>query len=139
MGKDNNIKVMGFGTFDAFHPGHLFYLKELKKMGDELIVVIARDQNVKRIKGSEPHFDENTRRRAVIETGVADKVVLGHEEDFYEVIRSHQPHVLGFGYDQRVNVEKLMDSFPAIEIRRTPPHFPEKYKSSIIKKNLIRK
>ncbi|MCD4694128.1 adenylyltransferase/cytidyltransferase family protein, partial [bacterium] len=53
------IKVMCFGTFDNLHLGHLFYLKEAKKFGDYLVVVIARDNNVKKIKGRCPREDEN--------------------------------------------------------------------------------
>ena len=54
-------KVMVFGTFDIFHPGHEHMLKEAKEYGDELIVVVARDANVKKVKGRLPMHDENQR------------------------------------------------------------------------------
>ena len=128
---------MGFGTFDAVHPGHLFYLRELKKLGDDLTIVIARDSNVTRIKGKAPYCDECRRMQAVADTGIADSVVLGDERDFMKVIDTFKPHVLGFGYDQRVDIEKLKSKYPHIEMVRLEAHEPEKYKSSLIKENLL--
>lgn len=43
-------KVMTFGTFDVFHPGHLYYLREAKKLGNYLVTVVARDETVLNIK-----------------------------------------------------------------------------------------
>lgn len=124
---------MGFGTFDAVHPGHLFFLRELRKLGDELFVVIARDKNVERIKGQAPLFNEKERLRAVAATGLTDRVMLGHETDFMKVLHAHQPQVLGFGYDQRVDIEALKVRFPQIEMVRIESYEPHKYKSSLIK------
>lgn len=50
LAKNRRKKVMAFGTFDLFHPGHQYYLSEASKSGDELIVVIARDLRVEHIK-----------------------------------------------------------------------------------------
>ncbi len=124
---------MGFGTFDAFHPGHLFYLKELKKLADRLIVVIALDSNVKKIKGKAPLFAQQARMEAVKKSGVADLVRLGNKSDFFEVIREHKPDILGFGYDQRVNEKDILAVFPDIKIVRIGAYDSHKYKSSIIK------
>lgn len=128
---------MGFGTFDAVHPGHRFYLQQLKALGDELFIVIARDDNVTRIKGNAPHFNEEERKRAVEDFGIADQVLLGDAKDFFKVLRDHKPDVLGFGYDQRVKIEEIQTAFPEIEIVRLQAHKPELYKSSIIKAKLL--
>ncbi len=40
-------RVVATGTFDLLHPGHIYYLEESKKLGDELWVIVARDMNVK--------------------------------------------------------------------------------------------
>jgi len=37
------VRVMATGVFDLLHPGHLYFLTEARKHGDELIVVVARD------------------------------------------------------------------------------------------------
>lgn len=130
-------RVMGFGTFDAVHPGHLFYLNELKKLGDELTIVIARDKSVTRIKGQKPHFSEDERKAAIEKTGLADKVILGHDENFMKVLHDHEPGVLGFGYDQRVDISGLKSKFPHIEMIRLEAHEPHRYKSSLIKSALF--
>ncbi len=128
---------MGFGTFDAVHPGHLFYLNELKKLGDELLIVIARDANVEQIKGKRPHFSEEERKQAIIDTSLPNRVILGHEDDFFKVLRDHKPHILGFGYDQRVDLDELKTQFPHIKMVRLESHEPHRYKSSLIKAELF--
>lgn len=42
--------VMCFGTFDIFHPGHVFYLSEAQKFAHEMTIVIARDKKVLAVK-----------------------------------------------------------------------------------------
>ena len=132
--KSKIIKVMGFGTFDGIHPGHRFFLGQLKKLGDKVYLVVARDRNVKRIKGKKPHFNEKERLKAIKETGVADRVLMGHTKDFYHWINKFQPHVIGLGYDQKANVEDLKKTFPDIEIIKLEALEPKKYKSSILNK-----
>ncbi|MCJ2563189.1 MAG: adenylyltransferase/cytidyltransferase family protein, partial [Candidatus Thermoplasmatota archaeon] len=44
------VRVMASGVFDLLHTGHLHYLEEAKKLGDELIVVVARDSTVRKEK-----------------------------------------------------------------------------------------
>ena len=46
--------VMCFGTFDTLHPGHLYFLRECRRYGDNLVVVIARDATVAKVKGKKP-------------------------------------------------------------------------------------
>jgi len=47
MNKIKKKKVMVFGTFDIFHPGHRSFLNQAKKYGNYLIVVVARDKQSK--------------------------------------------------------------------------------------------
>jgi FAD synthetase len=42
--------VMCFGTFDVFHPGHIYYITEAEKLADTLTIVIARDTRVEKLK-----------------------------------------------------------------------------------------
>ena len=44
------VKVMATGTFDILHLGHIYYLKESKRLGDTLTVVVATDATVRRLK-----------------------------------------------------------------------------------------
>mgnify|MGYP006297563163 FL=1 len=44
------VKVMATGTFDILHLGHIYFLKEAKKLGDTLAVVVATDSTVRKLK-----------------------------------------------------------------------------------------
>lgn len=93
------VKVMASGTFDLLHLGHIYYLKEAKKLGDELIVVVATDKTVRKLK-HEPINPEDIRVKLVSELKVVDKAVLGHEDDMYEVVLDIKPDIIAIGYDQ---------------------------------------
>lgn len=123
--------IMAFGTFDCFHPGHLFYLEQARRQGDKLIVVVARDVNVARIKGSRPKQNENIRLARIKELDVVDKALLGNEKDKLRVVEENQPNVIALGYDQQVDVKALEKRFKG-EIVWLKAHKPEKYKSSKI-------
>ncbi|MBU0625913.1 adenylyltransferase/cytidyltransferase family protein [Patescibacteria group bacterium] len=43
-------KVMLFGTFDILHPGHEYVFSQAKNYGDCVMVVLARDVTVKKVK-----------------------------------------------------------------------------------------
>lgn len=138
----NKNRVLAFGTFDHFHPGHAFYLSEAKKLGDELIVVIARDSTVESIKGELPHHDEKERKRNVEESEIPDIVVLGDTKDKYKVIRKYKPSVIALGYDQyaftyrlqKILIEEKLNT----KIVRIKSFNPALYKSSLIKEKLRR-
>ena len=73
--------VMAFGSFDVLHPGHIYYLKESKRLGDKLVVVVAKDSTIKKIKGQEPKYTEKQRLEHVRDLPMVDKAVLGYEAD----------------------------------------------------------
>ncbi len=130
-------KVMVFGTFDSLHKGHEFFLKEAKKQGDYLVVVVARDRTVRGVKGKLPAQNEDERKSGVDRTGIADKVLLGSLDDKYEVIRDVRPDVICLGYDQKLFIDGLGMAIKSIgintEIRKMKAFMPEKYKTSVMK------
>ena len=132
--------VMAFGTFDYLHAGHENYLKQAKKLGDELIVIIARDQTVRSVKGQPPVNDENQRLKNLRLTGWADKVILGNLENKHQVILKHQPDVIALGYDQYAFTQTLqktiIENSLSTEIIRLMPYFPQVYKSSLLREKL---
>lgn len=125
--------VMAFGTFDYLHPGHIFYLEQARKLGDKLIVVVAKDINVTRIKGKAPRQNENIRLARIKELDIVDKTLLGNEKDRLRVVEENQPDVIALGYDQQVDIKALEKRFKG-EVIRLKPYKPEKYKSSKIVK-----
>jgi FAD synthetase len=127
------IKVMSFGTFDILHPGHLSYLKQARKFGDCLVVVIARDKNVLRLKKRLPSLNEKDRLAGVKKTGLADETVLGSLKNKLAVIEKYQPDVICLGYDQVIDEDKLKELFSG-KIIRMKSYKPDVYKSSKIRK-----
>lgn len=93
------VKVMATGTFDLLHMGHIYYLKEAKKLGDILVTVVARDSTVRKLK-HEPVTPENMRLSIVKELKVVDYALLGNEKDMYETVKIVKPDIIALGYDQ---------------------------------------
>jgi FAD synthetase len=98
--------VLASGVFDLIHYGHIHYLREAKKAGGpkaRLVVIIARDQTVERLKGTHPVLPEDQRRAVVESLKPVDEAILGLEDlSFSELIQRVQPDVIAVGYDQRV-------------------------------------
>ncbi|HID20241.1 MAG TPA: FAD synthase [Methanophagales archaeon] len=93
------VRVLATGTFEILHPGHLLYLEEAKKLGDELFVIVGRDVNVRKRKRM-PIIPEEQRLKMVSALKVVDKAILGSEEDMYEPLYRIKPDIIAIGYDQ---------------------------------------
>jgi FAD synthetase len=132
--------VMAFGTFDYFHAGHEDYLKQAKALGDELVVVIAKDDTVRKVKSKKPMYSERKRLRDVSNNVHVDKAILGNADDKYKVIRKIKPNVLALGYDQFVFTYGLKQLFIQekmnTKIVRLSAFSPQTFKSSLIQKSL---
>ncbi|MDP3975810.1 MAG: adenylyltransferase/cytidyltransferase family protein [bacterium] len=122
-------RVMIFGTFDVFHPGHRFFIERAQEQGSELIVVVARDKTVKSLKPVLKN-SEQVRLVAIRQAFPNVQVVLGDEEDPMRVVREYAPALVCLGYDQIGFSEQLQHAFPEIEVKRIEAFEPEKYKSS---------
>ena len=93
------VRVMATGVFDLLHPGHLFFLTEARKLGDELVVVVARDKTARRLK-HEPYVPEHIRREMVEALKPVDRAVLGSTTDIYETVVNERPQIIALGYNQ---------------------------------------
>ena len=93
------VRVMASGVFDLLHPGHLYYLKEAKKLGDELVVVVATDNTVRKRK-HEPITPQEMRLEMVEALKPVDRAVLGHEDDMFKTVEELKPDIIALGYDQ---------------------------------------
>lgn len=125
------MKVLVFGTFDLLHPGHRFLLSEASKRG-RLTVVVARDRNVRTIKGRYSVHDEEERASLVRRAVPAADVVLGDADDFLAPVRAVDPDLILLGYDQDFPPGVKRDDLRC-EVERLPSFHPEKYKTSILR------
>ena len=132
-------KVLSFGSFDLLHEGHKYFLKEAKKLGDNLKVVIAKDSTIKEFKGHQPKYNETQRVSHIKKLNIADEVRLGYEGNKWKIIEEIKPDIIALGYDQdsyTKGLEKGMkDRNIKVKIVRLDSHKPEIYKSSLLKKD----
>jgi FAD synthetase len=93
------VKVMATGTFDLLHMGHIYYLREAKKLGDTLVVIVATDKTVRKLK-HEPITPQETRVNLIKELKMVDEAYLGHEDDMYTIVEEIKPDIIALGFDQ---------------------------------------
>ncbi|HIE18207.1 TPA: FAD synthase [Candidatus Bathyarchaeota archaeon] len=103
--------VLASGAFDLLHYGHVYYLTNAKKAGGEnakLVVIIAKDKTVEKLKGNKPIIPEDQRRALVESLKVVDEAILGYENmDLLKVIEKVKPDVIVLGYDEEKIEKKL--------------------------------
>jgi len=129
---DMSKRVVCAGTFDYLHQGHIDFLTQAKALGDELVVIVARDETVKRIKGFLPTHNEDLRKSRVRDTGIPDKAVLGNlEKDIFHILEELKPDIIALGYDQRVSEKHVLERCPECKVVRLESYHPEKFKSSL--------
>lgn len=115
---------MATGVFDLLHPGHIHYLTEAKKLGDELIVVVARDSTAERFK-HRPIVPEGQRLEMVQALKPVDRAVLGHEGSIYEILPEIRPDLIALGFDQAHDEAKILEEcrkrgLPSTKVVRLP-------------------
>ncbi len=109
--------VLVGGTFDIIHVGHLATLSEARKLGNFLLVVVARDETVEKLKGHKPLNDELTRLSVVRQLKPVDAAILGSRRDMFAVVRRAKPEVIALGYDQRHSEEELRRKIDELGLR----------------------
>lgn len=152
-------KVFVAGTFDFLHIGHQYLLWTAANSANSLVVIVARDENVRKIKGKLPHFDEQERVDKIYHSLIGQnieginstkllvprevslnrteflpktEVKLGGKnlDDFFQTLRNEKPDAIFLGYDQKLRFPaKLLEEL-GIEIVRVPAFHPEFFKSS---------
>ncbi len=100
------VRVMATGVFDILHPGHVLFLQEAKKLGDELYVVVARDSTAAKLK-HRPIMSEEARRFMVEALKPVDRAVVGYEDDMYRIVEEIQPDIIVLGYDQKFDEKEI--------------------------------
>lgn len=96
------VRVMAVGVFDLLHAGHLHYVEQAKSLGDELIVVVAHDDTVRKQK-HEPVTNQELRRRMVEGLKPVDTAIVGNppSEPIFDILNIVKPDIIALGYDQK--------------------------------------
>lgn len=130
---------MVFGTFDIVHKGHEHLFKQARALALNpfLIVSLARDVNVAKIKGKKPKNSEQKRKKQLELVAAVDKVVLGGVRKYLPHILKEHPAIIALGYDQMAYVNTLKEDLKLAgqktKIVRLKPYKPHLYKTSLIK------
>lgn len=113
--KNKNKKIVfTVGCYDLIHKGHIFFLNECAKIGDILVVGLARDSTVQLLKGpGRPLNSELNRLHLVSSLQNVDYAILhpdmvagGRKDeylstkiDFKEILEKLKPDYFALGYD----------------------------------------
>ena len=125
-------RIVATGTFDILHPGHVYFLSESRKLGDELWVIVSREKNVKH--KPLPVVSEEQRLSMIQSLKCVDHAVLGDENDMFKPIREIAPDVITLGYNQYFDDNKLRSDLEKqgikAEVVRIPAYMGAKFTSS---------
>ncbi len=101
-------KVMAVGIFDLLHAGHLHYVEQAKSLGEELVVVIAHDETVRKQK-HEPVTGQDLRRRMVEGLKPVDQAIIGNPPGvpIFEILKQIDPDLIALGYDQKHSIDAI--------------------------------
>ncbi|MFH8093085.1 MAG: adenylyltransferase/cytidyltransferase family protein, partial [Candidatus Aenigmatarchaeota archaeon] len=130
-------KVLVGGCFNKIHKGHIFFLKEAKKLGDSLVVVLTHDKNNKK-----PYrVSAKERKRNLEKLRIADKVIIGAPKNFSKVVLKEKPSIIALGYDQKLphgveNIVKKMN-IRVVRIKKFGNYATRKIVNKNFKKKLI--
>jgi len=118
------VRVMASGVFDIIHTGHIFYLEQAKAMGDELVVVVATDNTVRRRK-HEPITPASMRLKIVGSLKPVDEAKMGKEGDIFAILCEIRPDIIALGYDQDFDESELRRQLAEkgfdIQVKRAAP------------------
>ena len=95
------VGVIG-GVFDLLHIGHINMLKRAKELVDVLIVIIATDDTVKKMKNREPLHKQEWRKDVISSLRYVDAAIIGEEKEFRIPLIKIDPDVIFLGYDQKI-------------------------------------
>ncbi|MFA6520384.1 MAG: adenylyltransferase/cytidyltransferase family protein [Candidatus Paceibacterota bacterium] len=136
--KTGDKKIMLFGTFDGLHPGHLNLFKQARNLvkNSFLVVSIARDKNVYKIKGKYPHHNEKARLGLVKKSKLVDGVVLSGVKNHIPHILKIRPDIIALGYDQKAYVLNLKKDLKKgglrVKVIRLKPYKEKIYKNHLL-------
>lgn len=110
--------VLAGGCFDLIHLGHIKFLKEAKKKGDLLIILLESDESVKRLKGkNRPINNQHERAEVLSAISYVDIIVklkkVASNQEYDKLITQIEPHVIAAteedsGINHKIRQAKLV-------------------------------
>ncbi len=136
-GRKKITVVLTGGVFDIIHRGHIYTLSKAKALGDVLVVVVARDRIVEKLRGKSAMNSERDRAELVNSIKYVDAALLGSEEDPLGAMYVVKPDIIAIGYDQKHDEReietKALERGLKVRVKRLDSPIPD-MKSTKIKK-----
>ncbi|MFH1106914.1 MAG: adenylyltransferase/cytidyltransferase family protein [Candidatus Micrarchaeota archaeon] len=130
-------KAMAFGAFDVLHLGHISFLEQAAALAETLVVVVATDKVIRKVKGRAPYFNQEERLKLVSSLRCVGKAILGDEGNTVLPIVWEKPDVIALGYDQPKKIGELRKEVAEVgltpRIVRLKPFGERRHKSSKVK------
>lgn len=128
---------MVFGTFDMVHAGHEDLFKQARELAGDpyLIVSVATDANVERIKGKKPRRSQEERRAALSTHKLVDEAMVADENGYLDHIIAAQPDIIALGYDQQGEYVDMLErdltnAWVGAKVVRLKAFEPDRFKTS---------
>lgn len=90
--------VLVGGCFDVFHFGHLMFLKQAKKAGENLVVALESDETVEKLKKRKPVHTQAKRAHILASLIFVDVVILlprfESDEEYDMLVQEIQPSII---------------------------------------------
>ena len=108
--KNKKIVLVG-GCFDIIHLGHIIFLEKAKNKGEELIVLLESDENIKKNKGSKRPIN-NQENRAILLTKLkmVDYVVnlpkIMNDDIYLQIVKDIKPTIIAVSQNDNNLVNK---------------------------------
>ncbi|WP_297486872.1 FAD synthase [Thermococcus sp.] len=140
---EKGIRVLVGGVFDILHVGHVHFLKQAKELGDELVVIVAHDETVRKLKRRDPVNTAEDRAELLRAIRYVDEVYIGSPGRIdLELVKRINPDVIAIGPDQNFNCERLKEELRKhgmnVEVIRIPyPYKSDRAKTSKIIERII--
>lgn len=96
---DGKSIVLTGGCFDILHVGHIKFLKEAKKLGHFLFVLLESDEKVKKLKGqNRPYFPQEERAEVLSSISFVDYIILlpffENDDSYNQLISKIKPSIV---------------------------------------------
>ncbi len=132
------VRVLVGGVFDLLHVGHIHFLKQARELGDELVVIVANDETVRKNKRREPINSAEDRAEVLRALKYVDEVYIGAPGGIdFKLVKKIDPDVVAVGPDQAFNCERLKEDLKEHGIEAEVIRIPYLYKEDRAKTSKI--
>ena len=120
------MKVIVFGVFDLFHPGHEYFLKQALEYAlgytHSIHVVLTTTEIVQKLKNKTPRDSYSARKSNLVNWGISESNIYESDSELgtYTVFQHINPDVVCFGYDQQGLQRDLTTRIQARTVKVNP-------------------